>query len=477
MASFKSLFYFLAFNANMSIGSIIFGYFLTVYNPLMNQIDYLNNWQDPSDKSTFEGILTSVIPLGGAFGSLISPFFINRMGRKYTCLISDIICVIGSLSSLINSFPALLIGRFICGIYIGLNSNLVPIYLREINPLEISDYLGGLFNLMLNLGILMAFLFGLNTIRNAELLAGKQDNWWRFMFGFPIITIVRSILLFAVFRSESPFHLLMKNKENECLEFFKQHYNEEFVNTLFTSLKKRVKKTKSKSEPNLTTEIFSRRYFKRFCIGLMLVFICQFSGINAVGFYSTKLFTLYGESDTTANYLNGGYSVFGILVSMFLGFFLKHFGIKKTYCANLFLCGSSLVGIAAFSYAGINIGTLIMIFSFNGFFNLGAGPLIFLIIPQILPGKLVGLTFFIYWIFAFLVGLLFPKMIDSPMGIEGSFLFFGGCVFLGFVFNLIYLEETKGMNNEEISALYRKLIRENEEIENDKEEELEVEKK
>ena len=134
-----------------------------------------------------------------------------------------------------------------------------------------------------------------------------------------------------------------------------------------------------------------------------------------------------------------------------------------------------MVGIAVFSYAGINIGTLIMIFAFNGFFNLGAGPLIFLIIPQILPGKLVGLVFFIYWIFAFLVGLLFPKMIDSAMGIEGSFLFFGGCVFFGFVFNLVFLEETKGMSNEEISALYRRLITDDE-IENEKGEEMEGEK-
>lgn len=475
MPSYKSLSYFIGFNANMCIGSIIFGYFLTVYNPLMNQIDYLNNWNDPTDKSTFEGIITSVIPLGGAFGSLISPYFLNRIGRKYTCLISDIICVIGSIISLINSFPALLIGRFICGIYIGLNSNLVPIYLREINPSEISDYLGGLFNLLLNLGILLAFLFGLNTIRNAELEAGKQDGWWRFMFGFPIITIFRSIILFFVFKCESPYHLLMKNKEDECLEFFKKHYEEEFVNTLFNSLKKRVKKAKSKSEPRLTTEMFSRRYFKRFCIGLMLVFICQFSGINAVGFYSTKLFTIYGKSDTIANYLNGAYSVFSILVSMSLGFFLKQFGIKKTYLANLFLCGASLVSIAIFSYAEINIGTLAMIFSFNGFFNLGAGPLIFLIIPQILPGKLVGLVFFIYWIFAFLVGLLFPKMIASAMGIEGSFLFFAGCVFLGFFFNLVFLEETKGMSNEEISALYRRLIPDNEENENDKGDEMEGE--
>jgi MFS family permease len=55
----------------------------------------------------------------------------------------------------------LLIGRTLNGIMFGVNALLVPMYIREISPVEISGRMGTFHKLIINIGIFVAFLIGL----------------------------------------------------------------------------------------------------------------------------------------------------------------------------------------------------------------------------------------------------------------------------------------------------------------------------
>lgn len=59
-------------------------------------------------------------------------------------------------SKLAVSFEMLIIGRFIVGLYSGLSTGFVPIYVEEISPTSLRGALGTLHQLGVVIGILMA---------------------------------------------------------------------------------------------------------------------------------------------------------------------------------------------------------------------------------------------------------------------------------------------------------------------------------
>lgn len=61
-----------------------------------------------------------------------------------------------SFSKLAASFEMLIIGRFIVGIYSGLSTGFVPLYVEEISPTSLRGALGTLHQLGVVIGILIA---------------------------------------------------------------------------------------------------------------------------------------------------------------------------------------------------------------------------------------------------------------------------------------------------------------------------------
>ena len=88
-------------------------------------------------------ILRICIPTSAIFGSIIAYFkLLNKESRRKILLQSDFISIFGLVISIIsinhNKKEFLLFGIILCGITTGLNSILVPIYIKEISPLAIT---------------------------------------------------------------------------------------------------------------------------------------------------------------------------------------------------------------------------------------------------------------------------------------------------------------------------------------------------
>lgn len=73
-------------------------------------------------------------------------------------------------SKLAASFEMLIIGRFIVGLYSGLSTGFVPIYVEEISPTSIRGALGTLHQLGVVIGILIA------QVRSEPLLAVLESE-------------------------------------------------------------------------------------------------------------------------------------------------------------------------------------------------------------------------------------------------------------------------------------------------------------
>lgn len=80
--------------------------------------------------------LTSILLLGGFFGSIICTLIMKIIPRHNTMIIADIIGTLGCFITIIYpNIVTIFTGRFIVGIASGMNTVVVPIYIKEITPL------------------------------------------------------------------------------------------------------------------------------------------------------------------------------------------------------------------------------------------------------------------------------------------------------------------------------------------------------
>ena len=141
-----------------------------------------------------EAIVSAVL-IGAVIGTLVSGVLSRKFGRKRTILVSAVIFAAGSLLSALSISSAMLIAvRILLGIAVGIASFTAPLYLSEMSPRKIRGRLISMYQLMITIGILLAFL---------------SDTWlsygghWRIMLG---ILVVPSVVMFAGvwFLPESP---------------------------------------------------------------------------------------------------------------------------------------------------------------------------------------------------------------------------------------------------------------------------------
>jgi MFS family permease len=76
--------------------------------------------------------------LGAFIGALIAGPLSDKIGRKPTIIISDILFTFGAANMAFSwSILSLMVGRIIVGLGIGIASMVVPIYISEICPKEL----------------------------------------------------------------------------------------------------------------------------------------------------------------------------------------------------------------------------------------------------------------------------------------------------------------------------------------------------
>lgn len=71
-------------------------------------------------------------------------------------LLAFVAAVLMGFSKLANSFEMLILGRFIIGVYCGLTTGFVPMYVGEVSPTALRGALGTLHQLGIVVGILIA---------------------------------------------------------------------------------------------------------------------------------------------------------------------------------------------------------------------------------------------------------------------------------------------------------------------------------
>jgi len=197
-------------------------------------------------------------------------------------------------------------------------------------------------------------------------------------------------------------------------------------------------------------------------LAFFVAFFNQLSGINFILYYAPEILELAGFA-TKESLFNSVFIGLTNIIFTFAGLLL----IDKLGRKQLLIIGSlgyivSLTGVSLAFYTQSNpMWISLFIFGFIASHAIGQGTIIWVFISEIFPNRLraLGQSFGtgIHWIFAALITLIGPYVIDlyqnNPWPI---FSFFAFMMVLQLIFAIFMMPETKGKSLEDINLIIDK---------------------
>ncbi|KAK5621756.1 Solute carrier 2, facilitated glucose transporter member 1 [Crenichthys baileyi] len=448
------------------IGSLQFGYNTGVINAPQKIIEkfinetYFERYQDPISKSSLTAIWSisvSIFSVGGIFGSFSVGFFVNRLGRRNSMLIANILAFIAAalmgFSKMASSWEMLIIGRFIVGLYSGLSTGFVPMYVGEVSPTALRGALGTLHQLGIVVGILIAQVFGL------EMIMGN-DEFWPLLLGFLFFpAVIQSVLLPLC--PESPrFLLINKNEENKAKTVLKKLRGMTDVSADMQEMKEESRQMMREKKVTILELFRSPLYRQPLIIAVTLQLSQQLSGINAVFYYSTRIFEKAGVKQPI--YATIGAGVVNTAFTVVSLFVVERAGRRTLHLLGLMgMAGSAILMTIALALLDqlkwMSYLSIVAIFAFVAFFEMGPGPIPWFITAELFSQgprpSAIAVAGFSNWTANFIVALGFQYVEE----LCGAYVFIIFTVMLlgFFIFTYFKVPETRGRTFDDIAAGFR----------------------
>ena len=430
-----------------ALGGFLFGYDTAVINGA-NQYLKLHFLLTP----TQEGIAGASAILGCIPGAMVAGFLSDTFGRRKILFLCAVLYALsGVFSAVAGTFGIFLGARFVSGLGIGASSMICPVYIAELAPARLRGRLGSLFQLGIVAGIFLTLFI------NAGIQHGGDEAWntatgWRWMLG---AEAAPALLLFVVlfFTPESPRWLLQAGREEEARRILSVVTTPDAAEAEIAAVR-----AASTQEEGKLSDLFHARFRAPLILAVSLMAVSQFSGINAVMYYSTKIFTSagVGVKDAFAS------SVMVGLVNL-LFTFVAVACVDRVGRRSLLLTGLALQVVALvfvgwmFWTAAGGVLLLVAILGFIAAFAMALGPIPWIVCSEIFPtkvrGRAMSVATFVIWTACYLVAQTFPMLNDNPaVGPAKTFWIYAGCSLAGLLFVLMKMPETKGRTLEEIEA-------------------------
>ncbi|MCF6775718.1 sugar porter family MFS transporter [Thiotrichales bacterium 19X7-9] len=424
-----------------AIAGLLFGFDTGVINGALTPMSIeLNIKHD-----FLKGLIVASVPLGALFGSMISPIFANRLGRKYSIFISGILFLLSTiLVSIADRTLFVEIGRLFMGISIGLSATIVPMYLSEIAPTRVRGALVVLFQLAVTIGLVMAFI--INHF--------FEDNW-RGMFLFGVLP--SSLLVIGmIFLPQSPRWLYMKEKKNKAKNVIEKLNAPSEVNQILEGLNHAV----AHKQKSLISILKDKHLFKLVCLAFGLFVAQQLTGVNTIFYYSTHIFkdaNLHFFANNTATIATIICGLVNVLSTVIAIWIIETLGRRMLLIYGmigqifaLFVCGVAL----SHSFGDISgIIALFAVLLFIFFFAVSLGGLPYVLMAEIFPlsarEKGMAIANCANWGFNFLVSVSFLVLVDY-LGIDHTFYLYAMLTLVALIIFIRVMPETKNVSLETI---------------------------
>ncbi len=387
-----------------------------------------------------------MVVIGQIVGALCGGVLANAIGRKKSMLLIVTGYVVFALLGAVSvSMPMLLVARLLLGLTIGVSVVVVPVYVAESAPAAVRGSLLTAYQLATVSGIILGYLVG-------YLLAGTHD--WRLMLGLAAVPAALLLPILLRMPDTARWYLLKARVDDARRALARVEPNAASVEAELGEITRAL----SEDEGGPLSEMLHRPYLRATAFVITLGFLIQITGINAIVYYSPRLFEAMGFA--------GNFALLGLPALVQLAglaavgaalVLVDRVGrrpILLSGIAMMIAADAVLIAVFAVGFGGAGLG-----FGFAGVllfiigFSFGFGSLVWVYAGEAFPTRLrsMGSSAMLTsnLVANAIVAAVFLTMLHS-LGGAGSFAVFGGFALVAFGFVYRYAPETKGRHLEEI---------------------------
>lgn len=404
------------------------------------------------------GFIVSSVLIGSSVGALSIGSLSDKFGRKRLLVLASILFLIGSgLSMFAMGFVSMIIARIILGFAVGSASALTPAYLAELADAPHRGSLGTMFQLMITLGILLAYVSNLGFLHHN--LLGLRD--WRWMLGSALIP---ALLLFigSIILPESPRYLVEKGNIDEArdvLHELRKNNPKEDPDKELADIQMVANQPKGGLKELFT---FAR---PAVIVAILLMLLQQLVGINSVIYFLPQVFIKgFGFPESNAIWISVGIGVVNFVCTILAYNIMDKFNRK-----TILLFGSIVMALSIGILSILNftlqvqdaaVPTMILIGIYIFGFAVSWGPICWLMIGEIFPLNVRGVGTSIgsaaNWIRNFIVSQFFLELLHVfNNNVGGPFAVFTFFAVVSIFFVIFMVPETRGKSLEEIEMEMR----------------------
>ncbi len=395
--------------------------------------------------TTLEHIVSWMM-LGAAVGAIGAGWLSSTLGRKKSLLWGSLIFVVASvICGIGSSVEVLLIGRLILGVSIGILSFTAPMYLAEIAPENIRGAMVSIYQLMITIGIFLAFLSD---------TAFSYSGNWHWMLG--IIAIPGALFFLGVFAlPESPRWLMMRGLNEQATKVLtKLRGNPAVVQKEEAEIAEQLK------IPQRGWHMFleNRNFRRSVGLGIMLQIVQQFTGMNVVMYYAPRIFQDMGYHTEAQLWFTAIVGLVNVLATLIAIFLVDKWGRKPILYTGFSVMAIGLGVVGTMMHLGIvtqpeRLFTVAMLLVFIVGFAMSAGPLIWILCSEVQPIKGrdfgIAISTLTNWVANFVVGFTFLSLLNN-FGHAQTFWLYAGFNVVFLVLTFFLIPETKGVTLEHI---------------------------
>ncbi len=394
--------------------------------------------------------ITTFTGIGLIIGALLANRLADRFGRKISMIIIAAgFTLFAILQGVALDIVWLDITRFLLGVSIGISTVAAPVFIAESAPVAIRGALIVGYQVATVAGIMIAYFAD-------YALAGSGS--WRIMLA--LSAVASGLVLIALFRlPDTPRWYLMRGRREEALRTLRRADPTADAERSVREIERDL----SAESGGALREMLRLPYARPTVFVVVLGFLVQITGINAVTYYSPFIFHDIGWQGHFVLLIQALIEVFSVFATVGAVLIVDRVGRRATLLigVGVMIAANALLVVlyaqgSHFSGARSALGFIGILF-FTAGFNFGFGALVWVYASESFPARLRTAGASAMLTADLLANLLISRFfltVLQDLGGTGTFALFLGLALVSFVFIVAMAPETKNRPLEAIRVYW-----------------------
>jgi MFS transporter, SP family, arabinose:H+ symporter len=394
--------------------------------------------------------ITTSTGIGLIVGALLANRIADRFGRKIAMVIIALgFTIFAILQAVAQDIVWLDVTRFFLGVSIGISTVAAPVFIAESAPVAIRGALIVGYQVATVAGIMVAYFAD-------YVLAGSGS--WRLMLG--LSAIASGLVLIVLLRlPDTPRWYLMRGRREDAVRTLRMVDPE----TDAEDAVREIERDLSSARGGRLREMLRLPYARPTLFVLVLGFLVQITGINAITYYSPFIFQDMGWSGHSVLLLQALIEVFSVAATVAAVLLVDRIGRRLTLLIGVGVMIASNALMVVLYALGSHFGGLRSVLGFIGIlfftagFNFGFGAMVWVYASESFPARLRTAGASVMLTADLVANLLISRFfltVLQDMGGEGTFALFLGLAIFSFAFIAWMAPETKGRPLEAIRVYW-----------------------